>query len=246
MIKIWRKKENGKKEISCDIDHGDEACMICCHEVETTEKLENLKSTANKVSIHCQKLLASTENLLMHMIQFGFVFPLTLTVFFSRENKVLNTFNNSTISNPGEFAASVNENWTSILIIFSIVSSIISLVLSQTRAYFSSPGKISQKNFKTTAMIFTIIILQVLPKLLASQAFIFGVFGSKLQMPNAILILLLCYPYMSSALKTLVVFIWLTIFNKKITQFSRICDLLLSPFVFTRLQNESENKQTKK
>ena len=61
-------------------------CMICYHNVDNAEMMSELKTKANEVEIHGQKLFASTENLLMPMVQFAFLFPMVLTVFFTKRN----------------------------------------------------------------------------------------------------------------------------------------------------------------
>ena len=161
----------------------DEACIICCQNVENSEKLDNLLTRADDVENHSQKLFASTENLLMPMVQFAFLFPMVVA-FFSNSFEVVKT-----VSEAKSLEKRVSDNWTSILIVSSIASSILSLVASQTKIYFTSPGKMTQKTLKNKVMIFVIIMMQVLPKIFAFQAFSFGLLGSELQCPDGILVL---------------------------------------------------------
>ena len=72
---------------------------------------------------------------------------------------------------------------TTLLIIFSITSSLISLAGSQTAIYFANPRKRNQKTLTTRIFIFFCILLQVLPKILAFQLFSFGLVGAKWQNP---------------------------------------------------------------
>ena len=59
------------------------ACIICNHNIHDAEKLDELMSKADAVENHGQKLFAATENLLMPMVQFGFLFPVVLAAIFS-------------------------------------------------------------------------------------------------------------------------------------------------------------------
>ena len=211
-------------------------CMICNHNVEDSEKLDKLMTKSNDVESHGQKLFASTENLLMPMVQFGFLFPVVLNIAFKTDNSSLenHTATDQNNSNFQNIIEKLPANWTIILIIFSIISSLLSLIRSQTRIYFAAPGKKNQKSVTNTVLIFMIIMLQVLPKILSFQAFSFGLVGSELQCPDAILVLLLAFPYFSSTWKTLMVALCLSIFHK--LTFHKIKNLFLSPFIFTRIE----------
>ena len=215
--------------------------IICYKNVkdveDNSEKLDNLLTKAEDVENHSRKLFASTENLLMPLVQFAFLFP-TLVAFLSN-SEVVNTVSEATSF--GKSVSLVSDNWTSILIVSSIVSSILSLVGSQTKIYFTSPGKMTQKTLKNKVMIFVIIMMQVLAKIFAFQAFSFGLLGSELQCPDGILVLLLAFPYLSSTCKTLMVALCLSIFHT--LRFNKIKQLFLSPFIFTQMEKDvvSEN-----
>ena len=56
-------------------------------------------SKADAVENHGQKLFAATENLLMPMVQFGFLFPVVLTAIFSTK---FNNKHDNNLSNPLE------------------------------------------------------------------------------------------------------------------------------------------------
>ena len=184
---------------------------------------------ADDVENHSQKLFASTKNLLMPMVQFAFLFPMVVA-FLSSSFEVVKTV--SEAKSLEKRVSLVSDNWTSILIVSSIVSSILSLVSSQTKIYFTSPGKMTQKTLKNKVMIFVIIMMQVLPKIFAFQAFSFGLLGSGLQRPDGILVLLLAFPYLSSTCKTLMVSIFHTL------RFDKIKQLFLSPFIFTQMEKD--------
>ena len=169
----------------------------------------------------------------MPMVQFAFLFPMVVA-FLSNSFEVVKTV--SQAKSLEKRVSLVSDNWTSILIVSSIVSSILSLVGSQTKIYFTSPGKMTQKTLKNKVMIFVIIMMQVLPKIFAFQAFSFGLLGSELQCPDGILVLLLTFPYLSSTCKTLMVALCLSIFHT--LRFNKIKRLFLSPFIFTQMEKD--------
>ena len=81
---------------------------------------------------------------------------------------------------------------------------------------------------------------------MAFQAFSFGVLGSELQCHDAILVLLLVLPYLSSTWKTMMVALCLSLshtltFNK--AGFNKIKQLFLSPFIFTQLEKDENTKE---
>merc|ERR1712051_1161102 len=94
----------------------------------------------------------------------------------------------------------------------------------------------NQKSLKNKVMIFVIIMMQVLAKIFAFQAFSFGLLGSELQCPDGILVLLLAFPYLSSTCKTLMVALCLSIFHT--LRFNKIKQLFLSPFIFTQMEKD--------
>jgi hypothetical protein len=140
-----------------------------------------------------------------------------------------------------EILNNVSTNWTSILTILSIITSLVSLGASQTRIYFSSPSKMYQKTKINSAFIFFVTMLQVLPKLLACQTMAFGLVGSKLKCPDGILVFLLFFPYFSSTWKTLMVALYLRLFHTLF--FDKMKQLFLSPFVFTQIEKGATNYQ---
>ena len=202
--------------------------MICYQNVQTSMKLDELAVFAEEISSHSRKLVASTENLLMPMIQFSFLFPTILMLTISI------TMNN--VENFATLVKDISTNWTSWLIIFSTMSSLISLGSSQTSIHFAAPGKRNQKTLVNRVFIFIIIMFQVMPKLLAGQAFAFGTFGSKLGYPDAILVFLFCFPIASAVWKTLMVAMCLYLSSYELSWF-KIKNLFLSPFICTRIES---------
>ena len=190
-------------------------------------KLDELKDYAEQVSCHSRKLVASTENLLMPMIQFSFLFPNILMLCIS-DLRVRTLFKD------------LSTNWTSWLIISSTISSLISLGASQTSIHFAKPGKRNQRTLVNRGFIFIIIMLQVLPKLLASQAFAFGCFGSKFGHPDAILIFLFIFPIASAVWKTLMTALCLYASSYQLS-WHKIQSLFLSPFICTRIEGTNDD-----
>ena len=152
--------------------------MYCSKNVKNLSNLSKLKMYADQVSSHSRTLLASTENLIMPMIQFSFLFP-SIFMWFCKTEPLAKP-----PKEPESMISYITEHWTTILIIFSSISSILSLVGSQVSIYFSSPEKRNQKTTKIRAFIFTLILFQVLPKLMACQIFAFGVIGDDNRLGN--------------------------------------------------------------
>jgi hypothetical protein len=191
-------------------------------------KLDELKDYAEQVSCHSRKLVASTENLLMPMIQFSFLFPTILMLSISIDFRVRTLFKD------------LSTNWTSWLIISSTISSLISLGASQTSIHFATPGKRNQRTLVNRVLIFIIIMLQVLPKLLASQAFAFGCFGSKFGHPDAILVFLFFFPIASAVWKTLMIALCLYASSYQLS-WHKIQSLFLYPFICTRIEETNDD-----
>ena len=78
---------------------------------------------------------------------------------------------------------------------------------------------------------------------MAFQAFSFGVLGSELQCPDAILVLLLVFPYISSTWKTMMVALCLFIYHRDTLKFNKIKQLFLSPFIFTQLEKDENTTE---
>ena len=208
------------------------ACVYCSRNAEDFEKLDELKENANKVADHSRTLIASTENLLMPMIQLSFLFPSILMLFYTKSG------NTKSLSQVEKIKSILNyflAHKTILLILFSITSSLASLAGSQTAIYFANPRKRNQKTLTTRIFIFFCILLQVLPKILAFQLFSFG-FGTKWQNPDAMFFVLFFVPIFSSLWKVTV--IWIT-FCHKLT-WKMVWKLLLSPFIFTRIANTKQ------
>ena len=221
--------DQGKSCIKNHLEHKDDLpCMICNQNVHDSMKLDELRDYAEQVSSHSRKLVASTENLLMPMIQFSFLFPTILMLSISFDLRVRTLFKD------------LSTNWTSWLIISSTISSLISLGASQTSIHFATPGKRNQRTLVNRVLIFIIIMLQVLPKLLASQAFAFGCFGSKFGHPDAILLFLFFFPIASAVWKTLMIALCLYASRYQLS-WHKIQSLFLSPFICTRIEGTNDD-----
>ena len=88
-------------------------CMICCLNVQKSEMLDELKVKAEDVTSHGQKLVASTENLLMPMVQFAFLFPVVLILCFS--GQTLNSKNVASLDTSNGYAMKNSTHFTPIL-----------------------------------------------------------------------------------------------------------------------------------
>ena len=152
--------------------------MYCSKNAKNLSNLCKLKMYADQVSSHSRTLLASTENLIMPMIQFSFLFP-SIFIWFLDQPPM-----EKPPKDPQSWISYITKHWTTILIIFSCISSVLSLVGSQVSIYFSSPEKRNQKTTKIRIFIFTLILFQVLPKLMACQIFAFGVIGAYNRLGN--------------------------------------------------------------
>ena len=212
-------------------------CVHCSRNAEDFEKLDELKDHANKVADHSRTLIASTENLLMPMIQLSFLFPSILMLFNTKAGNTESLYEVEKIKSVLNYYLA---HKTILLIMFSITSSLVSLAGSQTAIYFANPRKRNQKTLTTRIFIFFCILLQVLPKILAFQLFSFGLVGTKWQNPDAMFFVLFFMPIFSSIWKVTV--IWIT-FCHNLT-WKMVCQLLLSPFIFTRIAmtNQENNK----
>ena len=240
---FWKKKnthlaDNIKRKLAKDCnkcrncsthDSKDEICVYCSKNSNNLEKLDELNHKAHDIANHSKTLVASTENLLMPMIQLAFLFPPLVATLSQKDIDIVSE--PLTDSNPIKNAVNtVTANWTTILIVSSTLSSLVSLTASQTSIYFSSEGKQNQKTFMARTFIFIVIILQVVPKVLAFQAFVFGV----IRYPNFILPVCLILPYSSSLLKSLL--IW-TVSGRSF-KINSIWGLLVSPFIMTKLEDK--------
>ena len=124
----------------------------------------------------------------------------------------------------------IKANWTTILILIGTISSLFSLGWSQTSIYFASQRKREQKTLKTKALVALSFMMQVMPKVLAFQTFTFGVIGSNLNKPDAILWVLFFFPLVSSFWKVFTLWFFFRFLDFK----SDWLKFFLSPFILPR------------
>ena len=124
----------------------------------------------------------------------------------------------------------IRANWTTILILIGTISSLFSLGWSQTSIYFASQRKRKQKTLKNKALVALSLMMQVMPKVLACQAFAFGVIGSNLNKPDAILWVLFFFPLVSSFWKVFTLWYFFRFLDFK----SDWLRFFLSPFILPR------------
>ena len=81
VVNVSKDKETCIKHCAGNELQGKRTCMVCCDNVQNSEMLDELNDKAEEVTSHGQKLISSTENLLMPMVQFSFLFPVILIMF---------------------------------------------------------------------------------------------------------------------------------------------------------------------
>ena len=150
--------------------------------------------------------MANTENLLMPMIQLAFVFP---RLFYKNQDffSFANIFHLRT---------------------FSIVTSLMSLIVWQTKIYFAQPGKANQSTPFRWIFILMMTMLQVLPKVLACQVFAFGMgyyWG-----PNCVMLWLFFLPYLLVLWKLVILWIFWYLKDR-----DGHFPMLSSSFIFTQI-----------
>ena len=129
----------------------------------------------------------------------------------------------------------IRANWNTVLILIGTISSLFSLGWSQTSIYFASQRKRKQKTFKNKALVALSLMMQVMPKVLACQAFTFGLIGSYLNKPDAILLVLFFFPLVSSFWKVFTLWLFFRFLDFK----SDWLKFFLSPFILPRSSDDS-------
>ena len=145
---------------------------------------------------------------------------------------------------PKKWLDIIDSNWTSVLLLFSIVTSLVSLAGAQTAIYFAAPGKRNQKTLPRQIFIFILSMMQVIPKVLACEAFAFGFVASYMESPNLMFLALFLLPIILTIWKGCIIWI-VHAFWKQNCQIAlkEMWRLFLSPFFFTRLVKEDEVKE---
>ena len=187
-------------------------CLFCSRNAQNHNELVKLKKNSEDIEKINNTLISNTENLLMPMIQFAFLFPIILNL----------------PSKSKDFFSYANQ--TSALIAFSIVSSLMALGVSQTKIYFAQPGKANQKTKFRWIFILIVTMLQVLPKVLACQVFAFGMgyyWG-----PNCVMLWLFFLPYLLVLWKLVVLWI---VWSFRKDQAGGHFPMLSSSFIFTQI-----------
>ena len=129
----------------------------------------------------------------------------------------------------------IRANWNTVLILIGTISSLFSLGWSQTSIYFASQRKRKQKTLKNKALVALSLMMQVMPKVLACQAFTFGLIGSNLNKPDAILWVLFFFPLVSSFWKVFTLWYFFRFLDFK----SDWLKFFLSPFILPRSSDDN-------
>jgi ankyrin repeat protein len=143
-------------------------CTFCRQNtnVDTRTKIANDASLLRTIS---KMVTSSTENSFMPLLQLVFLF-----------SRVIKQFPNNVSVNTEEItevAVFVGDNWRFIITLVSIILSLISMGIAHTENYFARSGKGQQKTWQRWLVMFLGVIFQMVPRLLALEAFAFGIIG---------------------------------------------------------------------
>ena len=262
-VKYWEKNNkfiDNKKFIEDEVKlkkhktDDNYACVICGKGADNSEKLNQLKIFAEDVSDSSRTLVASTENLFMPLVQFAFLFPILVLWISKACNANLPMDHHNKTSNddiefesmkktPKKWLDIIESNWTSVLLLFSILTSLVSLSGAQTAIYFAAPGKRNQKTLPRQAFIFVLSMMQVVPKVLACEAFAFGFVASYMESPNLMFLALFFLPIVLTIWKGCIIWIGHSIERRNCQlALKEAWRIFLSPFFFTILVKEVEVK----
>ena len=163
-------KENPGKDCGKCCKERGTVCVFCDYNLDEFE-LKQLMKNSLDIRYLGQEILAFTENLYMPMVQLTFLFPIFVQWLSVDKPVEIDTDEKNPIK---YYINIIFDNWTAMLILLSVISSIISLTKSQTNVYFSPPEKRNDKTTKNQFMMFIVILLQVMAKVFTFQVFAFG------------------------------------------------------------------------
>ena len=177
---FWTHEKSEVRDIASK-EKPDEDCGKCCedskmmcvfcnynlNEFELKQVMQNCLDIRNLG----QEILASTENLYMPMVQLTFLFPIFVKWLSVDSPVEIHTEEKNPIK---YYMDIIYDNWTAMLILLSVISSITSLTKSQTNVYFSPPQKRNEKTTKNQLVMYISILLQVMVKVFIFQVFAFG------------------------------------------------------------------------
>ena len=169
-VRDCAKKENPGKDCGKCCKESETVCVFCDYNLDEF-KLKQLMKNSLDIRYFGQEILAFTENLYMPMVQLTFLFPIFVKWLSVDDPVEIHTEEKNPIK---YYINIIFDNWTAILILLSVISSIISLTKSQTNVYFSPPEKRNDKTTKNQFMMFIVILLQVMVKVFTFQVFAFG------------------------------------------------------------------------
>ena len=193
---------------------------------------KKLKDDAFFIKTISKVVVSATENSLMPLVQLSLMFPKMLFWFQKvPENHSLkdcfesSNYNFTDPENRDKITECIENleiSWVFAFTIASIVTSLFSMASTLTMTYFSKPGRNTWIKHPSKFIVYFIsIIFQVVPRILAYEAFAFGVMGKL--MPDLIIPCLLMLPLLMASLRSIVygVYIRLSKSRRDITKSDR-------------------------
>ena len=188
---------------------------------------KKLKEDAFFIKTISKVIVSATENSLMPLVQLSLMFPKMLFWFqkVPKNTSLKSCFDSAkfNFSNPDNLdmipkcIENLEPSWVFGFTIASIVMSLLSMASTLTMAYFSKPGKKALIKYPSKLFVyFNSIIFQVIPRILAYEAFAFGVVG-KLLAPFLIIPSLLILPLLMVSLRAIVYRVYIRLSKRRYT-----------------------------
>jgi hypothetical protein len=159
-------------------------CLHCNKNAkERKDALKEMKKQAEEIHSNGKSVAAVTENTFMPLIQFIFVYP------------HINDLFDSNLPSKGKlYRSSEDFEWEYLLTVFSIVSSLISLGVCFTQAYFTQPKNCLFKTRMAWLLFFLGTVTIATAKIFLMQNIAFNIVGISNKMPNHMVTFLMIYP----------------------------------------------------
>ena len=192
---------------------------------------KKLKDDAFFIKTISKVVVSATENSLMPLVQLSLMFPKMLFWFqkVPENHSLKDCFESSNynFTNPEnrdkitECIENLEVSWVFAFTIASIITSLLSMASTLTMTYFSKPGRNTWIKHPSKFIVYFIsIIFQVVPRILAYEAFAFGVVGKL--MPDLIIPSLLILPLLMASLRSIVYGVYIRLSKRSdITKYVR-------------------------
>jgi hypothetical protein len=183
-------------------------CLHCNQNAkERKDALKDMKKQAEEIHSNGKCVAAITENTFMPLIQFIFVYP------------HIHDLIDPNLPNKGKlYRSSEDFDWEYLLTVFSIVSSLISLGVCFTEAFFSRPRHRKFKTRMSWLVFFLGTVTQAATKIFLMQVIAFNIFGISNKMPNHMVTFLMIYP-IAIIFVTIMIVIFIFFFIYKFNSF---------------------------